>query len=63
MNTRARDAGATLSNSSDSQVENLRKAIETLETLLEQVDNTVLYNDFTSALDRCRTKLKNLPKK
>jgi len=63
MNQELEMQAYSLSNSSDSRVENLRKAIETLETLLEKVGNTVLYNDFTSALDRCRTKLKNLPKK
>jgi hypothetical protein len=63
MNQELEMQAHTLSNSSDGQVENLRKAIKTLESLLEEVDDLVLYNDFTSALDRCRTKLENLPKK
>jgi hypothetical protein len=51
----------TLSNSSDSHVANIRKAIETLETLLDQADSTVLYNDFKEALERCRKKLETMP--
>jgi hypothetical protein len=51
----------TLSKSTDNRVANIRKAIETLETLLDQAESTVLYNDLSSALKDCKKKLTEIP--
>jgi hypothetical protein len=51
----------TLSNSAENRIANIRKAIETLETLLDQTESTVFYNDLSLALKNCKKKLSEIP--
>jgi hypothetical protein len=51
----------TLSNSAEYRIANIRKAIETLETLLDQAESTVFYNDLSLALKNCKKKLSEIP--